>query len=80
MTIWPPSKIGIGSKFTIPIPVEITYGLERICMFTQDVKNVFEIINSSEKMLSKKKEMTLTTSLSRDFWFLKIVLKLKKNK
>ena len=27
-----------------PISVEITYGLERICMFTQQKKNVFDII------------------------------------
>ncbi len=26
-----------------PIPVEITYGLERLCMFVQNKKNVFEI-------------------------------------
>ena len=27
-----------------PIPVEITYGLERICMFTQEKNNVFDLI------------------------------------
>ena len=26
-----------------PIPVEITYGLERICAFLQDVESVYEI-------------------------------------
>ena len=26
-----------------PIPVELTYGLERICMFVQEKKNVFDI-------------------------------------
>jgi glycyl-tRNA synthetase alpha chain len=26
-----------------PIPVELTYGLERICMFVQGKKNVFDI-------------------------------------
>ena len=26
-----------------PISVELTYGLERICMFTQEKKNVFDI-------------------------------------
>ncbi len=26
-----------------PVPVEITYGLERICMFTQNKKNVFDL-------------------------------------
>ena len=27
-----------------PISVEITYGLERLCMFTQNKKNVFDLI------------------------------------
>ncbi len=27
-----------------PVSVELTYGLERICMFTQEKKNVFELI------------------------------------
>ena len=27
-----------------PVPVELTYGLERICMFTQGKKNVFDLI------------------------------------
>ena len=31
-----------------PISVEITYGLERICMFTQQKKNVFDIIWNKE--------------------------------
>ena len=32
---------GIGCK---PVSVELTYGLERICMFTQGKNNVFELI------------------------------------
>ena len=31
-----------------PISVELTYGLERICMFTQEKKNVFELIWNNE--------------------------------
>ena len=27
----------------VPIPVEITYGIERLCMFIQEVDNVFEL-------------------------------------
>ena len=27
-----------------PVSVEITYGLERICMFTQQVKNVYDLL------------------------------------
>ena len=27
-----------------PVSVEITYGLERICMFTQQKKNVYDLI------------------------------------
>ena len=26
-----------------PISVELTYGLERLCMFTQEKKNVFDL-------------------------------------
>lgn len=26
-----------------PIPVELTYGIERICMFTNDIRNIFDI-------------------------------------
>ena len=26
-----------------PVPVELTYGLERLCMFVQGKKNVFDI-------------------------------------
>ena len=26
-----------------PIPVELTYGIERICMFLNDIKNIFDI-------------------------------------
>jgi len=48
-----------------PVSVEITYGLERICMFTQQKKNVyeldwnnegikyFEVFHQSEKEFSK---------------------------
>ena len=31
-----------------PISVEITYGLERICMFTQQKKNVYDLIWNNE--------------------------------
>ena len=27
-----------------PVSVEITYGLERICMFTQQKKNVYDLL------------------------------------
>ena len=33
-----------------PISVEITYGLERICMFTQQKKNVYDLIWNNEKI------------------------------
>ena len=36
---------GIDCK---PVPVEITYGLERMCMFVQGQKNVFEILWNKE--------------------------------
>ena len=36
---------GIDCK---PVPVELTYGLERLCMFVQGKKNVFEIEWNSE--------------------------------
>ena len=31
-----------------PVSVEITYGLERICMFTQEKKNVYDLIWNNE--------------------------------
>ena len=31
---------GIDCK---PVPVELTYGLERLCMFVQGKKNIFDI-------------------------------------
>ena len=31
-----------------PVSVELTYGLERICMFTQGKKNVFELVWNNE--------------------------------
>ena len=31
-----------------PVSVELTYGLERICMFTQQKKNVYELIWNEE--------------------------------
>ena len=31
-----------------PVSVEITYGLERICMFTQQKKNVYDLVWNSE--------------------------------
>jgi len=36
-----------------PISVEITYGLERLCMFIQDKKNVFDLIWNDEGILYK---------------------------
>ena len=36
-----------------PISVEITYGLERLCMFIQDKKNVFDLIWINEGVLYK---------------------------
>ena len=36
-----------------PISVEITYGLERLCMFIQNKKNVFDIIWNNEGILYK---------------------------
>ena len=36
-----------------PISVELTYGLERICMFTQEKKNVFDLIWNNEEILYK---------------------------
>ena len=36
-----------------PISVEITYGLERLCMFIQGKKNVFDLIWSDEGVLYK---------------------------
>ena len=37
-----------------PISVEITYGLERICMFTQKKKNVFDLIWNSDGITYKE--------------------------
>ena len=37
-----------------PISVELTYGLERICMFTQGKKNVFDLIWNNEGTLYKE--------------------------
>ena len=34
-----------------PISVELTYGLERLCMFTQQKKNVFELVWNNEGVL-----------------------------
>ena len=36
-----------------PISVEITYGLERLCMFIQNKKNVFDLIWNNEGILYK---------------------------
>ena len=33
----------VGGKELNPIPVEITYGLERVCMYLQKVENVFDL-------------------------------------
>jgi len=32
-----------GGQELAPIPVELTYGIERICMFINDVRNIFDI-------------------------------------
>jgi glycyl-tRNA synthetase alpha chain len=32
-----------GGRELAPIPVELTYGIERICMFINDIKNIFDI-------------------------------------
>ncbi len=37
-----------------PISVELTYGLERICMFTQGVKNVFDLVWNNEGVKYKE--------------------------
>ena len=37
-----------------PISVELTYGLERLCMFTQGKKNVFDLIWNNEGLLYKE--------------------------
>ena len=36
-----------------PISVELTYGLERICMFTQQKKNVYDLVWNNEGVLYK---------------------------
>ena len=36
-----------------PISVELTYGLERLCMFTQEKKNVFDLVWNNEGVLYK---------------------------
>ena len=68
-----------------PISVEITYGLERICMFTQQKKNVFELIwndqgisykdifHQSEKEFSKYNfDLANTKNLLTIFNFLEV--------
>ena len=37
-----------------PVSVEITYGLERLCMFIQNKKNVFDLIWNNEGILYKE--------------------------
>ncbi len=37
-----------------PVSVELTYGLERICMFTQGVKNVFDLVWNNEGVKYKE--------------------------
>ena len=37
-----------------PISVELTYGLERICMFTQQKKNVFDLLWNNEGVLYRE--------------------------
>ena len=41
---------GIDCK---PISVELTYGLERLCMFTQKKKNVFDLVWNDEGIIYK---------------------------
>ena len=36
-----------------PVSVEITYGLERLCMFIQDKKNIFDLNWNNEGILYK---------------------------
>ena len=36
-----------------PVSVELTYGLERLCMFTQQKKSVFELVWNNEGVLYK---------------------------
>ena len=36
-----------------PVSVEITYGLERLCMFIQNKKNVFDLIWNDKGVLYK---------------------------
>ena len=36
-----------------PVSVELTYGLERLCMFTQSKKNVFDLVWNNEGILYK---------------------------
>ncbi len=38
----------MAGKECKPVSVELTYGLERICMFTQQKKNVFELLWNDE--------------------------------
>jgi len=33
----------MGGAELSPVPVELTYGLERICMFVNDIRNIFDI-------------------------------------
>ena len=37
-----------------PVSVELTYGLERICMFTQQKKNVFDLLWNNEGVLYRE--------------------------
>ncbi len=37
-----------------PVSVELTYGLERLCMFTQQKKNVFDLVWNNEGILYKE--------------------------
>ena len=37
-----------------PVSVELTYGLERLCMFTQQKKSVFELVWNNEGVLYKE--------------------------
>ena len=49
--VWKLLSLLISNKWSFecnPISVEITYGLERICMFTQQQKNVYDLLWNDE--------------------------------
>ena len=61
-----------------PVSVELTYGLERICMFTQQKKNVFDLLWNNQgieyrEVFTKPKKNFLPITLNMQI--LKIYLK-----